>query len=288
VKDALPWVDDAYLLGKITCDKDLTWTAEDGKYTAAFEVKVDEVVSIDGLVYGTTYTVEENLTDDEQKLFSVTATVDGSNQDDAIASGAVKGDHAVVFTNTVVADNLRYGELSVSKKLVNTTPAQVGETFNFQITLDLSTADVYTNAAPWMNDEYLLEKIAGDLNLTWTKIGEKLYTATFALKSGEEISIDGIAIGAGFTVEEVLSAAERNNYRVTTSISTNGGTAREDVSTVVRGNIAADNDVIFYNQYLAPIPVTDDISLTAPIVMMLMAMMMTAVLTLNKRRFMGE
>ena len=288
--NAAPWMNDEYLMSFITGTEDLTWTEENGKHIATFTVNVDETVTIDGIAQGATYTVEEILTQEDREWFTVTSQI-GEQEATASnsATGTVAEKNALTFTNTVVTGiALGTGKLGIGKELVNAHDAKGHEKYTFRVTLNLAEAEIYQDPAPWMNDEYLLEKIAGDLNLTWTKIGEKLYTATFALKSGEEISIDGIAIGAGFTVEEVLSAAERNNYRVTTSISTNGGTAQENVSTVVRGNIAADNDVIFYNQYLAPIPVTDDISLTAPIVMMLMAMMMTAVLTLNKRRFMGE
>ena len=43
------------------------------------------------------------------------------------------------------------------------------ETFDFQITVDFSTADVYTDAAPWMNDEYLMGFVSGTEELTWTE-----------------------------------------------------------------------------------------------------------------------
>ena len=57
---------------------------------------------------------------------------------------------------------------------------------------------------------------------------------------------------------------------------------------MVSGHIAQQNDVLFINKYIAPIPVTSDLSLMAPMVLCLLAVMMTAVLSVNKRRFISE
>ena len=179
------------------------------------------------------------------------------------------------------------GKLQVTKKLTKSSKAKTYETFNFRIVLDLAKADVYQNPVPWMYDEYLLDRIGSNQELTWTKSGEKKYTATFTLKADETIIVDGIPQGADYTLEEVLSESDRKLYKVRTAVATDGGRSEETAASLVRGRIAAENDVIFTNEYLEKIPVTDDLSLTAPLVLCLLSVLMGAVLMLNKRRFIG-
>ena len=288
--DAAPWMNDEYLMSFVTGTEELTWTEEDGKYTALFTVNADESFAISGIAQGSTYTVQEILTEEDRQWFTTTSQI---GEEEATASDTVESTvaerNAVTFTNSVVTGiALTTGRLEVGKELANALETQAQKTFTFRITLDLSEAEIYQDPAPWMYDEYLLDRITGDQELVWTKTGQKQYTATFTLKAGQAIFIDGVALGTGYTVEEVLTGADRNSYRVTTGVSTNGGTAVEGTSTMVSGHIAQQNDVLFINKYIAPIPVTSDLSLMAPMVLCLLAVMMTAVLSVNKRRFISE
>jgi hypothetical protein len=87
-------------------------------------------------------------------------------------------------------------------------------------------------------------------------------------------------------LEEVLSETDRNLYRVRNAVTTDGETV-ESKTSLITGSIGNDNEVIFTNKYLEPVPVTDDLSLTAPVVLCLMSVLMGAVLMLNKRRIIG-
>lgn len=286
---AAPWMNDEYLMGFVTGTENLTWTQQDGKYIADFTVDADETFSISGIAQGTTYTVRELLTEEDREWFTTTSQI---GEEEPQASDAVESTvaekNAVTFTNTVVTGMaLGTGRLNVGKELENANEAQADKAFTFRITLDLSLADIYQDPAPWMFDGYLLEQIQGNQELTWTQTGEKTYCATFQLKAGEAIAIDGLALGTGYTVEEVFSAADRNNYRVTTSQSANGQEAAKTESSLVKGQIADENDVIFLNRYVEKIPVTEDLSVTTPLLLCLLSVLTAAALLLNKRRLVG-
>ena len=287
--DAAPWMNDDYLMSFITGTEELTWRSQDGKYIADFAVNADGTFSISGIAQGASYTVQEILTEEEREWFTVTSRIgEGEVSDSDTVESTVAQKNAVTFTNSVVTGiALNTGRVGVGKELTNAPSALTDQTYTFRITLDLADADIYQNPAPWMYDNYLLYRIESDQALSWTKSGEKQYSAIFTLKAGQTLNLDGVALGTGFEIEEILTAAERQNYRVTTSVSTNGGAAVHSDAALVSGNVADDNDVIFVNRYVAPIPVTDDLSLTAPAVLCLLSVMLSAVLMLNKRRFVG-
>lgn len=285
--NAAPWMNDEYLMSFVT--RDLTWVEEDGKYTAEFTVNADETFCIDGIAQGTTYTVQEVLTEEDREWFNVTSRI-GENEAEASESveSTVAQKNAVVFTNSVVTGILlKTGTLSVGKELEDAPAALREQTFEFRITVDLSQADVYQDPAPWMNDEYLLEQITSSQPLTWINIGEKTYTATFTLKPGQMVELDGVPQGSDFWIQEQLSVVGRQTYRVTTSVSNNGGNAVQEQSTEASGNMSESSNVIFINKYVAPIPTTDDRSLTVPMVLCLLSVMAAGWLVLNKRRFVG-
>lgn len=288
--NGLSWMTAHYISEQLECSKKLDWIASgDKELTATFTLNADETVAIDSIPLGTAYTVRELLTEEDREWFTTTSQI---GEEEPQASDAVESTVAekntVTFTNTVVTGMaLGTGRLNVGKELENVNEAQANKVFTFRITLDLSLADIYQDPAPWMFDGYLLEQIQGNQELTWTQTGEKTYCATFQLKAGEAIAIDGLALGTGYTVEEVFSAADRNNYRVTTSQSTNGQEAAKTESSLVKGQIADENDVIFLNRYVEKIPVTEDLSVTTPLLLCLLSVLTAAALLLNKRRLVG-
>ena len=280
------WIDNEYLLSLVTCSEELTWTEEDGKYIANFTVDAGQTVTFENIAQGATYTVQEVLTEEDRQWFTTTCQI---GEEEAVvsdtATSTVAEQNAVLFTNSVVTGpELCVGKLEVSKKLVNASEAKAHERFTFRITLDLSAADVYQDPAPWMYDEYLLDGIESSQELTWTKSGKKLHTATFTLKAGENIVIEGLPLGTGYTLEEVLSDSDRKLYKVTAQVDG----ASETQTSLVSSAVAQENAVIFTNEYVEEIPVTDDLTLTSPMVLCLLAVMMTAVLILNKQPFIGE
>ena len=285
--DPVFWINDEYLMSLITGSEELTWTEQDGKYTAEFTVDADETVTIGGIACGTSYTVEEIQTEEDREGFTVTTQI---GEEEAVEGTAVEGavaeKNALIFTNSVVTTELNLGKLAVSKKLINATAANKDEAFNFSIVIDFSKADVYTNAVPWMNNDYLLQQVKSSKELTWTKSGTNTYTATFTLKADEAITIEGIAMGSGYTVQEELTKADRSVYQVTTRITTDGTAAAENKSYVVSGNMAAENAVRFTNKYIQKdVPVTGDFGLTLPMMLCLLSMLAVVTLLLNRRRF---
>ena len=286
--DAAPWMNDEYLMSFIAGTEDLIWTAENGKYTADFTVNVDETFTVSGIAQGSSYTVQEILTEEDREWFTVTSKIgDGEEVDSALVESTVAEKNAILFTNSVVTGiGLNPGTMAVTKKLTDAAEAKNNVKFTFRLTLDLSQADIYQDPAPWMYDEYLLDQIDATQDLTWTKVGEKKYAATFVLKADETIFIDGIAEGTGYTLEEILSETDRNLYRVSNAATTDGKVV-EGQSSLVIGSVGDDNEIIITNKYLEPVPVTDDLSLTAPVVLCLMSVLMGAVLMLNKRRIIG-
>ena len=285
--DPVFWINDEYLMSLITGSEELTWTEQDGKYTAEFTVDADETVTIGGIACGTSYTVEEIQTEEDREWFNVTTQI---GEEEAVegtsVEGAVAEKNALIFTNSVVTTELNLGKLAVSKKLINATAANKDEAFNFSIVIDFSKADVYTNAVPWMNNDYLLQQVKSSKELTCTKSGTNTYTATFTLKADEAITIEGIAMGSGYTVQEELTKADRSVYQVTTRITTDGTAAAENKSYVVSGNMAAENAVRFTNKYIQKdVPVTGDFGLTLPMMLCLLSMLAVVTLLLNRRRF---
>ena len=286
--DPVPWMNDEYLMSFITGTEELTWTAEDGKYTAAFTVNADETFTIDGIAQGTTFTVQEILTEEDREWFTVTSQIgeeDATDSDTVESTVAEK--NSILFTNSVVTTDVETGKLLVTKKLAENSKGKAHVTFNFQITIDLSTADVYENPVPWMYDEYLLDLIESSKELTWNKTGEKKYTATFTLKADETITMDGIPCGTDYTLEEVLSDSDRKSYKVTNTVTTDGGAAQEGKTTLVIGSVSGEDAVVFTNEWIEKTPTTDDLNMAVPMLLCLMSVMMAAVLTMNKRCIIG-
>ena len=288
-KEITPWIDDNYLLGKIVSDEELVWTAEDGKYTATFTVDAGETVTIGGIAQGTAYTVEEIQTEEDRKWFTVTSKVnDNEASEGAIAEGSIAEENAVLFTNSVITAEVELGKLEVSKKLINAAPAQKGETFNFSIVVDFSCASVYANTTPWMNDAYLLSLVTSSKELTWTENEDGTYTAAFTLKADEAITIEGLAVGTGYTLREELTAEDRKVYEVTTQIAADGTVAEANKGYEAGGSIAAENAVRFTNEVVKRDgPDTGDAGIGMPLLLGIVSLLSVSILVLKRRRFIG-
>lgn len=180
-----------------------------------------ETLTVDSIPLGTSYTVEEVLSAQDQAWFNVTSKVDSNaTQNSNIATGTVNATNAVTFSNSVVTADVKTGKLEISKVLVNNSPATVDKTFKFTITLDLSTADAYKNGTPWMNDAYLMGNVTSTGNLSWVNVNGKP-TASFTVEAGKAVVIDGIPQGATYTVEEILTAENREWFDVTSKVDSN-------------------------------------------------------------------
>ena len=239
---SIPWIDDAYLLSKISCDKTLSWKEENGKFVVEIDVLVDETVTLSGIANGTAYTVEEVLDADGVKLYKVESVIGETVTEGTKTAGEIDGKEGITYTNTVVTADVQVGEVEVSKKLINNTPAEPGETFNFKITLDLSTADVWEDEIPWMNNDYLMGFIESSEELTWT-VEEGKYVAEFTVDVDETVTISGIAQGTTYTVEEIQTEEDRAWFTVTTQI----GKEEAVEGNTATGTVAEKNALIFTN-----------------------------------------
>ena len=138
-----------------------------------------------------------------------------------------------------VPNSWNAGSLQVSKKLINTTPAQVGETFDFKLKLDLSTAPVMGNNLSWMTEAYILDRLECSKELTWQVSGENELTAAFTLNADETVTVDGIPLGAAYTLEEVLTEEDRQWFTVTSKV--DDGSVKK--SNTASGTVAEKNAV---------------------------------------------
>jgi LPXTG-motif cell wall-anchored protein len=188
----------------------------------------------------------------------------------------------------VVTAEVELGKLEVSKKLINAAAAQEGEIFNFSIVVDFSSASVYADTTPWMNDGYLLSLVTASKELTWTENEDGTYTATFTLKADEAITIEGLAVGTGYTLREELTAEDRKVYEVTTQIATDGTVAEANKGYEANGSIAAQNAVRFTNEFVpSDGPDTGDAGIGMPLLLGVVSILGAAVLVLKRRRFVG-
>jgi hypothetical protein len=137
------------------------------------------------------------------------------------------------------------GKLDISKEVVNETEDY--ESFPFTLTLDLSKAALMGNTMDWLDEEYVISLLESTLPITWTVTGEKTVTGSFTLKGGETLSVSNIPLGAGFTVTEVLTEADKTAFTVTAAVTTGDGVA---VNEVVTGTVAAENALRYTNTFL--------------------------------------
>lgn len=98
----LGWMDEEYAIGLLDSTKELTWTVTaENQITAEFTLHADESINISEIPYGTAYTLEEVLTDDDRAAFTASAEVlagDGQVVD-ATVSGTIAEKNAVLYTN---------------------------------------------------------------------------------------------------------------------------------------------------------------------------------------------
>ena len=141
-----------------------------------------------------------------------------------------------------VSNDWNTGMLELSKKLINTTPAQVGETFDFELTLDLSTAPVMSNGLSWMTGKYILQQLECSKELTFTADGSTL-TAAFTLNADETVTVAGIPLGATYTLKEVLTEEDQAWFESTARI----GDGEAVEGGVAKSTVGKNNTVVITN-----------------------------------------
>ena len=185
-----------------------TWTQGEASGTVAatqdFELASDESVVFTGLPAGTTYTISEtDYTSDgyEAAVFSP-------------KTGTIPGEEGANSVTATVTNERNTGSLSV-EKIVKGTGAQTEKVFTFTLQL--------TNTGVTLEGTY-----PADINGTDTTVAVDAFgKATFTLKGGETITINGIPDGTTYEVTETVPTAD--GYTVDKTVEkgniTNGTTA---------------------------------------------------------------
>lgn len=153
------------------------------------------------------------------------------------------------FTSGTVENACTTGSLEVSKKVVNASAAQDWEYFPFRVTLDLTDAPLMDNDFDWLTADYIASILESTKELTWTVDENGLLHADFTLHADESITIDGIPVGAVYTLEEVVTEEDRLAFSVTTEVTAGDGAPVEGSDTAVSGTIAQQNAVLYTNSF---------------------------------------
>ena len=163
------------------------------------------------------YEVTENLSGDAAEDFAATATRNGADYaftaDKPLTVSGQLGENIgtanstslsnVVFTNTRAT-----GDLTVSKQVVSDVESDKAESFDFKVTLkDTGISKTFETT-----------KRDADNNKT---VGTLIFTAgvsdAFSLKDGESLTIKGLPTDLKYTVEEILTVAQKANIRTQVS-----------------------------------------------------------------------
>ena len=166
----------------------LTGSGASAVFTPGFQLKHGQTVTVSGLPIGVKYTVTENLTDEQNNIFTQTSEGRSSTfQNNVTASAA--------FTNT-----RKTGELEINKTVVSDNPADSGKLFTFTVELAVGT-----------------QKLSGTYSgYTFTN-----GAANITMHGGDTVRLTGIPVGADWTVTEAAADG------FTTKVSENGATATD-------------------------------------------------------------
>ncbi len=180
---------------------------ETGAYT--FTLKADESVVLYGLPIGTAYTVRETRDPD----YPLQGETDESDSRYAATGTIEKSDAGIV--GTVIANQVTYvnekpepesGSLTVEKRVTDDDAETVDKTFTFKVALTPLTAKDDLEATKYDKNDRKIE----DFSLDWTPDETGGLTATFSLRHGEKVVINGIPLGTNYTVAET----DRDGYHL--------------------------------------------------------------------------
>ena len=183
-------------------------TVANGVWSKTFQLKHDESIAFTDLPAGTTYAISEadytNLGYEEAVLESTGTTTLGKTDDGLkYITGTIPGEEGANSVAATVTNERNTGSLSV-EKIVEGTGAQTEKEFAFTLQL--------TNAGVTLEGAY-----PADINGTDTTVAvDASGKATFKLKDGETITINGIPDGTTYEVLEQDYSA--NGYETTSTL----------------------------------------------------------------------
>ena len=193
-----------------------------GEKTITVSLKANEYVLFEDLLKDTRYTVTENVTDALiQAGFVVPTVADSGN-----------GEITMAQSDVTVTNDIPVGSLSVSKTV---TGDDVETDREFQFTLTMTGANMGNGVIADVDGTYNVSGIAG-----FTALRVENGTATFKLKHGQTITIEGIREGTVCTVEEDDYRAY--GYTTTCAPSNNSATIRATTSQTI--TVTNDREVV--------------------------------------------
>ena len=186
---------------------DLQFTKnQDGSYTANFQLKHGQTLTVKDLPEGLHYKVTEA----EAGTDGYITTVENDN-----AEGAIQTDN---ITTNVKFNNGKYDsrKLSIGKR-VEGSLADTNEEFTFNITLTPSRLVRLDDSYPYTGShiaEGAQQPADGELKLTEHYDDGLYYTGTVKLKHGQQIDIEGLPEGTQYLIEEEDVSHEGYTTRV--------------------------------------------------------------------------
>ena len=180
-------------------------TVTEGVWSKTFSLKAGESAVFTDLPEDTTYTISEagytNLGYEEAQLTS-TGTVTPGTTDDGLKyiTGTIPGEEGANSVAVTVTNERNVGSLSV-EKIVDGTGVEPKKDFTFTLQL--------TNNGVKLDGDYPATINGTDTDTTDTTVAVDAFgKATFTLKGGESITIDGIPEGTTYEVTEAPYASE--------------------------------------------------------------------------------
>ena len=174
-------------------------------WSKTFSLKAGESAVFTDLPEDTTYTISEagytNLGYEEAQLTS-TGTVTPGTTDDGLKyiTGTIPGEEGANSVAVTVTNERNVGSLSV-EKIVDGTGVEPKKDFTFTLQL--------TNNGVKLDGDYPATINGTDTDTTDTTVAVDAFgKATFTLKGGESITIDGIPEGTTYEVTEAPYASE--------------------------------------------------------------------------------
>ncbi len=216
-----------------------------GKYVAKFSLGHNEGLVINGLEKDYKYTVEEVLTEGQIQNGYRFDRAYGDTEIDLLepeAAGTARFGNTVQKENEVHYVNRSLNALSIVKTLKGLdSRTDTNRDWNFTVKLKRGTADKVGGEYYYVVTKDNKVTRTGNINFESTD-GGYTYTADFAIKGGEKMTIYGILDGTEYTITE-KEAGQIKGYTTTVKGNNNEGTLIRDAEVEFINNNPAEYDI---------------------------------------------
>ncbi len=216
-----------------------------GKYVAKFSLGHNEGLVINGLEKDYKYTVEEVLTGGQIQNGYRFARAYGDTESDLLipeAAGTARFGNTVQNENEVHYVNRSLNALSIVKTLKGLdSRTDTNRDWHFTVELKRGTADRVGGEYYYVVTKNNTVTRTGNINFESTD-GGYTYTADFAIKGGEKMTIYGILDGTEYNITE-KEAGQIKGYTTTVKGNNNEGTLIRDAEVEFINNNPAEYDI---------------------------------------------